>query len=72
MHASFRYFGVCYRIFTTKIILVNFQVQESRTKMEGLNATAKRQFQLYRLIFYLDKKDGIYHYSSKEHPKISN
>jgi hypothetical protein len=25
----------------------------------------------YRLIFYLDKKDEIYHYSSKEHPKIS-
>ena len=25
----------------------------------------------YRLIFYLDKKDKIYHYSSKEHPKIS-
>ena len=25
----------------------------------------------YRLIFYLDKKDGIYYYSSKEHPKIS-
>jgi hypothetical protein len=23
----------------------------------------------YRLIFYLDKKDEIYHYSSKEHPK---
>jgi hypothetical protein len=21
--------------------------------------------------FYLDKKDEIYHYSSKEHPKIS-
>jgi hypothetical protein len=37
-----------------------------------------RQFQMhvldnssYRLIFYLDKKDEIYHYSSKEHPKIS-
>jgi hypothetical protein len=25
----------------------------------------------YRLFFYLDKKDEIYHYSSKEHPKIS-
>ena len=26
----------------------------------------------YRLIFYPDKKDEIYHdYSSKEHPKIS-
>jgi hypothetical protein len=25
----------------------------------------------YRLIFYLDKKDEIYHYSSKEHPNIS-
>jgi hypothetical protein len=25
----------------------------------------------YRLIFYLDKKDEIYHYSSKENPKIS-
>ena len=25
----------------------------------------------YRLIFYLDKKDEIYHYSSKEHPKIT-
>jgi hypothetical protein len=25
----------------------------------------------YRLIFYLEKKDEIYHYSSKEHPKIS-
>jgi hypothetical protein len=25
----------------------------------------------YQLIFYLDKKDEIYHYSSKEHPKIS-
>jgi hypothetical protein len=25
----------------------------------------------YRLIFYLDKKDEIYHYSSKERPKIS-
>jgi hypothetical protein len=25
----------------------------------------------YRLIFYLDKKDEIYHYGSKEHPKIS-
>jgi hypothetical protein len=25
----------------------------------------------YRLIFDLDKKDEIYHYSSKEHPKIS-
>ena len=24
----------------------------------------------YRLIFYLDKKDEIYHYSSKEHPII--
>ena len=24
----------------------------------------------YRLIFYLDKKDKIYHYSSKEHPKL--
>jgi hypothetical protein len=25
----------------------------------------------YRIIFYPDKKDKIYHYSSKEHPKIS-
>jgi hypothetical protein len=25
----------------------------------------------YRLIFYLDKKDQIYHYCSKEHPIIS-
>ena len=25
----------------------------------------------YRLIFYLDKKDEMYHYSSKEHPIIS-
>jgi hypothetical protein len=25
----------------------------------------------YRLIFYPDKKDEIYHYSLKEHPKIS-
>jgi hypothetical protein len=25
----------------------------------------------YRLIFYPDKKDEIYHFSSKEHPKIS-
>jgi hypothetical protein len=25
----------------------------------------------YRLIFYLDKKDEIYHYRSKEHPTIS-
>ena len=25
----------------------------------------------YRQIFYLDKKEEIYHYSSKEHPKIS-
>jgi hypothetical protein len=25
----------------------------------------------YQLIFYLDKKDKIYHDSSKEHPKIS-
>jgi hypothetical protein len=25
----------------------------------------------YRLIFYLDEKDKIYHYSSKEHPIIS-
>jgi hypothetical protein len=25
----------------------------------------------YRLIFYLDKKDEIHHYSSKEHPKIN-
>jgi hypothetical protein len=25
----------------------------------------------YRLIFYLDKKDEIYHCSSKEHRKIS-
>jgi hypothetical protein len=25
----------------------------------------------YRLICYLDRKDEIYHYSSKEHPKIS-
>jgi hypothetical protein len=25
----------------------------------------------YSLIFYLDKKDEIYHYSSKEHPKVS-
>jgi hypothetical protein len=25
----------------------------------------------YRVIFYLDKKDEIYHYNSKEHPKIS-
>ena len=24
---------------------------------------------IYRLIFYLDKKDEIYHYSSKEYPK---
>jgi hypothetical protein len=25
----------------------------------------------YRLLFHLDKKDEIYQYSSKEHPKIS-
>ena len=25
----------------------------------------------YRLIFDLNKKDEIYHYSSKKHPKIS-
>jgi hypothetical protein len=25
----------------------------------------------YRLIFHLDKKDEIYQYSSKKHPKIS-
>ena len=25
----------------------------------------------YRLFFYLDKKDEIYHYCSKEHPKIA-
>ena len=25
----------------------------------------------YRLFFQLDKKDEIYHYSLKEHPKIS-
>ena len=35
------------------------------------NITTSLDNSSYRLIFYLEKKDEIYHYSSKEHPKIS-
>jgi hypothetical protein len=41
-------------------------------KINRKNSYKNRQFHFQlSTIFYLDKKDEIYHYSSKEHPKIS-
>jgi hypothetical protein len=53
-----------------KVILKSFNLTQLSSSL-ALNFLAEMDDSSYRLIFYLGKKDEIYHYSSKEHPKIS-
>jgi hypothetical protein len=61
----FRHFGQQYlKLLRNKIVSISRQSKAMVFCLRIDNSS-------YRLIFYLDKKDEIYHYSSKEHPKIS-
>jgi hypothetical protein len=48
-----------------------FQQIDRGTHIVVMNFINPMDDSSYRLIFYLDRKDEIQHYSSKEHPKIS-